>query len=264
MTDATSSRPGSNDNIEDAVVVDDLGSPVDARDAEVIEAEEVEVEPVHVSETEPVIATSDPAAVEFEEPVVASETGSQPQVVYVQAPQPPRKLGNRGVGAALALVSALVFGVLLALVFALIVAAQVGRATFEFLGAPSFYVPILLYAIGTILLVLVVNRAGWAAHVIGSIFVGLFVYFGTIGIIALTGGVVAMTPSEAGVFVASGLTNPYVVAGGFLAREVSLWSGALIARRGRRLKMRNLEARAAYDRDLAQARRDNERAAPVA
>jgi hypothetical protein len=256
MTDATSSRPGNDENIEDAVLVDETASA----------PEVIDVETVHVTETEPVVATTDPAAVEFvePEPVALTETGSQPQVVYVKAPDAPRKLGNRGLGTVLALLSALVFGVLLALVFALIVAAQLGRPNVDFLAAPSFYVPILLYALGTVLLVLIVNRAGWAAHVIGSIFVGLFVYFGTIGIIAITGGVVTMTPSEAGVFVASGLSNPFVIASGFLAREVSLWSGALIARRGRRLKARNLEARAAYDRDVAQARAEYERAAPAA
>ena len=53
--------------------------------------------------------------------------------------------------------------------------ARVAKRTLDIAGV----VPLL------VLLVLVVNRGGWAAHVFGSLLVGLAVYFGTAGIAAL-------------------------------------------------------------------------------
>ena len=47
-----------------------------------------------------------------------------------------------------------------------------------------------------------------------------------------------------------------------LSREVSIWIGLAIAARGRRVRARNAEARASYDRELSEKRAQYER--PVA
>ena len=39
-----------------------------------------------------------------------------------------------------------------------------------------------------------------------------------------------------------------------VAREVAIWTGAILSRRGRKLKARNAEARAAYEREAAERR----------
>ncbi len=218
--------------IEDAVVVEDE-TPV------VEETTAVDEVPAEV-----------PAKVE---PIVV-DSGS-PQVVYVEAPVAPKKKGNRGIGSVLAIVSGVVYAVAFALVVAIIAAAQgVGQLTLSVVTQPSFYIPVLFYVIGTVLLVLIVNRAGWAAYVVGSVFVGLFVYFGTVGMLLLGQGVVLQTPTEAAALFNAGLRNPLVIAAALVAREVSMWTGALISRRGRRLKARNAEARETWERELAEKR----------
>lgn len=185
-----------------------------------------------------------------------------PQVVYVETPAPPRKKGNRGVGSALAIVSGLVFTAVFALVVALIASVTgVGQFTLSLITQPTFFIPVLFYIIGTVLLVLIVNRAGWAAYVVGSLFVALLVYFGTVGVLLLGQGVILKTPAEAAELLSRGLQNPLVIAAALVAREVSMWTGALISRRGRSLKARNADARAAWEREVAETRAEQERRA---
>ncbi len=237
------------ENIEDAVVVDEAtGTPV-------------VVEEAAPSDTEPVVATADPGAAETEAPAAAEP---EHRVVYVQVPSAPRKLGNRGVGSLIAIVSAIVFTALFALIYALIAYANSGVLTFSFLGRPEFYIPTLFFVIGFVLLVLIVNRASWWVFIIGSLIVGVFVYFGSIGLTLVSTGIVSATPDEAAVLFANALRAPFFIVAALLAREVALWTGAIIARRGRRLKARNLESRAAYDRELATTRAEHERAAASA
>jgi hypothetical protein len=73
-----------------------------------------------------------------------------------------------------------------------------------------------------------------------------------------------MTPDEASVSFREALGSPFVIVSAVLAREVVLWTGGIISRRGRRLRARNLENREAYDRELATARAEHERAAAAA
>lgn len=244
MSDASSGastrKPKKPEVIEDAVVVEET---VVETPADTVVVEEV-VEPV-------VVAEPSPAA-------------SQPQVVYVQAPAAPIKKGNRGIGALIAVLSGVVFTAVLALIASIIGAVATGRFGFGFLAQPNFYFPTLFFIIGFVLLVLLANRANWWAYIFGSVLVGLFVYFGTVGAIALGAGIIMMTPAEASAFFAQGLVNPIVIAAGLLAREVSLWTGSIIARRGRRLKVRNAEARDAWQRELDEKKAEHERAAAAA
>ncbi|HOB56838.1 MAG TPA: hypothetical protein PKW13_02335 [Rhodoglobus sp.] len=226
---------------------------------------EVIEDAVVVEEPAATTAPSEPTKVE---PVVidspSAETPS-PQVVYVQTPAPPKKKGNRGIGSVLAIASGIIFAAAFALVVAAIAnLSGIGRFTVTFLAQPSFYVPVLFYIIGAVLLVVIVNRAGWAAYVLGSIFVGLVVYFGTVGVLLLGQGVILKTPAEAAALLALGLTNPLVIAAGLVAREVSMWTGALISRRGRRLKVRNATAHETWEREVAQKKAEHERTSAAA
>lgn len=227
--------------IEDAVVVDE------PKDAATRAAADAQVSPAEPTKVEPVVMDT-PAPT------------PSPQVVYVQAPVPPKKKGNRGIGSLLALVSGLVFAVAFALIVAVIAAVQgVGQLTLNLVTQPAFFIPVLFYVIGAVLLVLIVNRAGWAAYVIGSIFVALLVYFGTVGLLLVGQGVILMTPTEAAATLNQGLRNPLVIAAALVAREISMWTGALISRRGRRLKVRNSEAHEAWEREVAEKRAEHER-----
>jgi hypothetical protein len=237
--------------------VSSASADADTTDAK---AEPVEAEVVEVVETPDETVVVEETPVEVVEPVdtPATTVGAQPQVIYVTQPTPPARKGNRGFGAILALVSALVFGVLLALAAAVIGYIAEGVFSFAFVGRAVFYAPVLLFAVAFVLLVLIVNRGSWWAYIVGSIFVGLFVYFGTVGIGMLGAGVIQDPGASAELF-RNELLNPFIVVAGLLAREVSMWVGAAISRRGRVMRTRNAEARAVYERDLDEKRAERER-----
>lgn len=193
-----------------------------------------------------------------EQPVVVP-VAAPAQTYYVEAPVPPRKKSNRGVGTLIALLATLIFAGLFAVAIATIRAVRGGGFAFGFFTEQPYYIPVIFFAVGFILLVLLANRAGWWAHVFGSIFVGLFVYFGTIGTLLLIAGVVSLTPNEARVLFDAALSNPFEIAAALIAREVALWMGLAVSARGRRVKSRNAEARAAYDVEVADKRTEYDR-----
>jgi hypothetical protein len=175
---------------------------------------------------------------------------SQPRVVYVEAPPAPVKKNNRGFGSLVVLLSAVGFAVLFALVIFALFYITTGRIVTNFLGQASFFVPVVLFVIGFLLLVMIANRAGWWAYVLGSIGVGAFTYAATIGVLLLLTGIISSTPQEASADLARAVVNPLVIAAGVLAREVSLWTGWAIGVRGRRVAARNTELAEAFQRAL--------------
>jgi hypothetical protein len=226
--------------------------PVASTAAPAAAADTVVLEPAHASPTEPVVATSNPA-------VVQTETGLPPvapdnRVVYVEPIEPPQKRGNRGFGFLFVIIATIVFAALYALAGAIIIGLSrpedIFGGTFTgFLKSTAFWVPPLFFFVIYLLLALIVNRAGWWAYIIGSVIVGLVVYFGSIGVFVLQEHITGLTPAKAGVLFEKTATQPFVILGGLLARETALWFGAAIAARGRRVKARNVEAREQFERD---------------
>ena len=182
---------------------------------------------------------------------------------FVQAPVPPKKKGNRGIGSIIALVSVIGFAVLYALIAAGIIAIQqpqrVNEVFPDFLINPRFWVPAIIFVVAFVLVVLLANRASWWAYVLGSLLVGALVYFGTIGAAVLSANVFTLTPAEATQLIGRAATDPFIIAAGLVAREVSLWTGAAISARGRRVKARNVSARDDYERAAAEHRSEYER-----
>ena len=188
------------------------------------------------------------------------------QVVYVTAPIPPQPKGNRVVGVLLAILGAVLFalvylGIVALLVTLFIDPKEPGSAIAEFVNDASFWVPVLFFALGFVLIVLLLNRAAWWLHVLGSILVAAIVYFGTIGMLLLINNVVVKSPGEVQVQFSVLAVSSVVIPAALVAREVSIWVGFLIAVRGRRVAARNLEARAAFDREQAEAKAERERKA---
>jgi hypothetical protein len=202
---------------------------------------------------EPVVA--EPAAAA----VVPAATPAN-QVVYVEAPKPFIAKGNRGFGILIALLSTVIFAIVYAIalyVDELIVNAS--QTSFDFVTTLDFYAPVLMFAVGFIVLVLIVNRAGWAAHVIGSILVGLVVFFGGTGLILLLHINTIPSNRVSDAFTAALFSSTLVLAA-IVGREVALWMGFSIAARGRRVKARNVEARVLYDQEVAAKRAEYEQA----
>jgi hypothetical protein len=185
-------------------------------------------------------------------------------VVYVQAPVPPRLRGNRAVGSLLAVLGALVFGAIFAgavtAAFFFDNSSTVGEAFSGFIQNAAFWVPVLVFLVAFVLLVLVVNRAGWPAYIFGSVLVALAVYFGSIGILLLLGGLVGAGDGEALGSFGALATNPIIIIATLVAREVSIWIGLAISASGRRVKARNHEMVDEWEREHADTRAQYERA----
>ncbi len=197
-------------------------------------------------------------------PAAAGSEFAGREVVYVQAPVPPRLKSNRAIGSLLAVLGALVFGAVFAgavtVAFLLNNSATVGTAFTDFIQNAAFWVPVLVFLVAFVLLVLVVNRAGWAAHVFGSLLVALAVYFGSIGILLLLGVVIGAGDGETLGSFGVLATNPIIIIAALVAREVSIWIGLAISARGRRVKARNHEIVDEWEREHADTRAQYERA----
>ena len=248
------------DNDSDAA--DDTATPVEPDE---IVVEETDSETVEYADGEPVVVDETSEVVEeapYQAPYVAptppaqqyERTNAQPNVVYVNAPQAPVEKSNRGFGALISLAATVVFLIVLAIVMVIIYSARSGALYIDFLGQTAFYVPALFFFVGAILLTLLLNRAGWWTYVIGSLLLALFVYFGTIATVLVINGVVLLTPDAAAEQFRLGTVSPFTIAAALVAREVMLWAGAIIASRGRKLKVRNAEALETFQREQAQTR----------
>ena len=215
--------------------------------------------PATPSATEPVVATSaaaetrvidaDQTPTSEEPPPRAATSAASMQTVYVPAPVPPIKKGNRGFGVLIALLSSLVFAGFYALAIAAIQAVEIGVFRFDFFGSLDFYTPIAFFFVGFVIVVLLANRASWWSFVVGSLFVALFVYFASVGAGLLANNVFGLTPTNAARLFSAALLNPFIIAAALIARETSMWMGALISARGRKVKARNIEARETFDRE---------------
>src|SRR5690606_13965651 len=167
-------------------------------------------------------ASDAPAASAYpvSDPVVSSAPAS-PQTVYVTAPTPPKKRSNRGIGTLFAVLGTIAFGLLHSLITAIAYAAA-DRA-FDiprFLLSSGFLVPTITFLVVFVLAVLLINRAGWWAWVLGSLIVAAVTYFASIGIIMLLSNAVALTPAEGQeMFLRLAVSAPLVVAV-VVAREV--------------------------------------------
>lgn len=172
------------------------------------------------------------------------------RTVYVTAPTPPAPKGNRVLGILIGLLAAAVFASIYAAVFALLRLAQGGSPAADlpaFLGSASFIFPIIILLVAFILWALIVNRAGWWAWILGSFLIAIAVYTGTVGLAQLFYQV--QIP----------WTEAALIASAVLARETTVWLGGILSARGKRLKVRNAEARAQFDREEAERRAERER-----
>lgn len=209
--------------------------------------------------TDAVAAPEVAAPVAAEPAASAAPVAPGQQVVYVEAPKPFVKKGNRGFGVLIALLSTVIFAVLYAVALVVVEFVNHAPVDFTFVTTLDFYAPVIMFAVGFILLVLIVNRAGWAAHVLGSIFVGLVVWFGGTGLILLV-HINQIPSNEVGQTFSGVLISTGSIIAALLGREVALWMGFSIAAHGRKVKARNVDAKVLYDQEIAAKRAEYEQA----
>jgi hypothetical protein len=178
-----------------------------------------------------------------------------PQTVYVQAPTPPKRKTNRGFGLLVALIGTAVFALLFAGAAYLIYLAQLPADSTEqflnFLTRPAYWVPVIAMFVGFALLVVIINRGAWWMYAVFGLLVGVLVYFSYIGGALLSVPAWRLTQQEALDFLQIQWLSPLAIAAGVIAREIPIWFGGWIAKRGRGVAERNRLAMEAYDRELA-------------
>ena len=171
------------------------------------------------------------------------QTLALPRTSLRGAIEAPKARSNRVIGSALALVGTLVFAVVYALVGAAFIALTGSEFGFgDLITDAIFWIPVLFFTIGFVLVVVLINRAPWWVHVLGSLLVAAITYLGSIGLLLL---VHQLAGVDLGVVATA--TSPYVIAATLVAREVSIWVGLLISRRGTRVAARNRAERDAFD-----------------
>jgi len=208
------------------------------------------------------VAAAEPVA----ETAVLAPAASR-EVVYVQAPTPPPARHNRGFGVLISLLGAVAFALLYvaaaALVFVMTPHTMVEPTFNAFLASDAFWIPVAVYAVVSTLFALIVDRASWWAHVLGSIVVAALSYGISVGVLALVRNVVAMTPDDGMRLLADLATHALLLCVLALARECALWFGLAISARGRRVRESNIAARAAFEQSVADRRAEYERAHPA-
>lgn len=180
-----------------------------------------------------------------------------PQPIFVQAPEPPRELGNRGAAGAIGLVATVAFAILyLAATLGLgalrgdVTVENVGTAALESLTTWSFWVPVVVFFLSFWLLGAFINRARWGKWVIFGVFVAIATYGGHILGQLFQAPFWRVTATESVELVNEQLLAPLAIASFIFARELTIWFGAWVARSGARKKALNAEAQAEYERTL--------------
>ncbi|AZS44920.1 hypothetical protein BWL13_02517 [Microbacterium oleivorans] len=207
----------------------------------------------HVDETPTTVTSTEPAATATAAPTAVYSQ----QPIFVQAPEAPRPRGNRGAAGAIGLLAALLFAILyLAATLGLSILNDdlaldaLGNRTVEVVTTWGFWVPVAVFFLGFWLLGAFINRGRWGRWVVFGLIVGAIAYGGHILGQLFEAPFWSIAPSRAGEIVGDQLLAPLAVIAFVLGREITIWFGAWVAARGRRVTELNDEAQREYERTL--------------
>lgn len=180
-----------------------------------------------------------------------------PQPIFVQAPEPPRLRGNRGAAGAIGLLAAVAFGVLyLAAALGLqglrgeVTVANVGTAMLAALQSWWLWVPVVVFFVGFWLLGAIINRGRWGHWVVFGVLVGLVAYAGHLLGQLFQAPFWTLTARQGADLVQGQLLAPLAIVAFVLGRELTIWFGAWVSARGKRVTELNDEAQREYERTL--------------
>ena len=174
--------------------------------------------------------------------------------IFVQAPEPPRDLGNRGAIAGIGLLAALSFAILFlaahlgfGFINGSITPENIVDELIATAASVSFWVTVVVFYVGFCLLGAFVNRGRWGYWVIFGIIVGVISYAGH-----LLGALVAapfwnLTASQGTDLVAENVLTPLAIVAFVLGREITIWFGAWASKSGARKNVLNEEAQREYE-----------------
>lgn len=179
------------------------------------------------------------------------------QPIFVQAPEAPLPRGNRGAAGAIGLLAAVSFASLY-LVAALALTVLTQETTVDSLVSATlaavqswwFWVPVVVFFLGFWLLGAIINRGRWGNWVIFGLLVGVVAYGGHILGQLFQAPFWELTAREGTAVVERELLAPLAIVAFILGRELTIWFGAWVAARGRRMTELNNEAQREYERTL--------------
>jgi hypothetical protein len=176
---------------------------------------------------------------------------------YANTPEPPTFKSNRLGGILISLLAGVAFAALLAGIISALLAPMLSPSQFsvaivEYLLSLAFLIPVAVFTVALIVLVLIVNRAGWSAYVLGGFIIGVAVWFAAVGGWVLSPDLSEMSRQEGLMNLTTIMLLPLPILAGVAAREVTVWFGAWIGARGRKIRARNAEALEAYEASLAE------------
>lgn len=235
--------------------------------SEPVVAEPVVHEPVVASEppAETLVIPSEPAADQRTEviapaavaPAATVAAARSPQPIFVQAPEPPRPRGNRAAAAAIGLLAAVCFAVLYlgAWVVVDVVAGKVepsglGKALADALVTWALWVPVAVFFLAFWLLGAIINRGRWGLWVVFGLLVGLASYGGHLLGQLFQAPFWSISASQGRELVQGQLWVPLAIAAFVIGRELTIWFGAWVAARGKRVSELNYEAQREYERTI--------------
>ena len=186
------------------------------------------------------------------EPLYVAPTPG-PQTIYVQAPIAPKAKGNRGFGILVALIGTVLFALLYAAIgyLVLLTGSDPSGVFAQFLTRAEFWVPVVAFFVGFMLLAVIINRGPWWAYAVFGLLVAALVYFSYIGGALISVRAWTLSFDDASTFVSERWLDPFAIVAAAVAREIPIWLGGWIAARGRTVTERNRVALETYERELA-------------
>lgn len=210
----------------------------------------------------PQVTASEPASDRgYDAPTVVAaplpQQTAAPQPIFVQAPEAPRPRGNRAAAGAIGLLAALLFGLLylaawvgLGALAGDVTVDNLTSTTLAALASWSLWIPVLVFFIAFWLLGAIINRGRWGAWVIFGLLVGLAAWAGHILGQLFQAPFWTLTAREGAEITAEQVLAPLAIVAFILGRELTIWFGAWVASRGRRVTELNDEAQREYERTL--------------
>lgn len=205
-------------------------------------------------------AADDRPTAEVAPPAYAAEptrASSGPQPIFVQAPEAPRPRGNRGAAGAIGLLAALAFAVLyllailsLGLLTGDLDWAGIPEAALAALTTWGLWAPTVAFFLGFWLLGAVINRGRWGHWVVWGLVVGVIAWAGYLVGVLFDAPFWMITAREGLTLLADNVLAPLAIVAFVLGRELTIWFGAWVAARGRRVTEINDEAQREYERTL--------------
>lgn len=179
------------------------------------------------------------------------------QPIFVQAPEAPRPRGNRGAAGAIGLLATVVFAVLylaatlgLGLLLGSVQVSGLADAALSALTTWTLWVPTIAFFVGFWFLGAIINRGRWGHWVVWGLLVGVVSWGGYLLGVLFAAPFWMLSARQGVDLLQESALAPLAIVAFVLGRELTIWFGAWVAKRGRRVTEINDEAQREYERTL--------------